>query len=197
MLLVRFVSPALGHDRFVPRDGSIGNVKRVPILVVAAILILSASPASASCVEPPPLEERLGEARTVFVGTIASTSNRDRNAAVRVEKIWLGQRLPARVEVLGGEQSANVSSSVDREWEEGARYLFVLDDTTAPFRDDACSATTEYTSRIAALEPDGAIAPLRSTSGGFSPWIFVGLGLLALGVLQARRAARRAHSLEI
>jgi len=161
------------------------------------LALLQAGTAFASCALPAPLEDRIGDARVVFVGTVVETSNLERNADVRVEKIWLGERLPQRVEVHGGEQSANVGSSADREWVDGRRYLFVLDDTTSPFKDDACSATTEYTDEVASLEPEGTVGPIASEPGSFSPWILLGGGLVVLGVLQARRAARRAHSIDV
>ena len=161
------------------------------------LALLQAGTALASCAPPPPLEDRLGDARVVFVGTVVDTSNLERNAGVRVEKIWLGERLPQQVEVHGGEQSANVASSADREWVDGRRYLFVLDDTTSPFEDEACSATTEYTDEVASLEPEGTVGPIASEPGSFSPWILVGVGLVALAMLQARRAERRAHSIDI
>jgi hypothetical protein len=129
-----------------------------------------------------------------FVGMVLNASNRGRDASVRVESIWLGPRLPETVAVSGGPSDRNVISSVDRSWVTGERYLFVLDDRTPPFRDDACSATTPYTSAVAKLEPEGAITP---QDGGLGRWLVVALVLVALGALQARRAWRRAHSLNV
>ena len=129
------------------------------------------------------------------MGTIQSTSNGDRNATVRVERIWLGPVLPATVEVQSGAQGSGVASSADRTWVLNETYLFVLADPEPPFTDEACSATTVYTERVAALEPDGAIEPEgRGGSGG--PWLLVAAALLAAGVLQVRRAARRAQTLD-
>ena len=168
---------------------------RRSLLMSLALLIALARPALASCAVAPPLRERLGEARVAFVGTVLQTTNRDRNASVRVESIWLGPRLPERVEVTGGPSQANVVSSADRSWEAGQRYLFVLDDAKPPFKDDVCSATTPYTSAIARLEPEGVISP--ENDGGSGPWLLVAVALVGLGALQARRAMRRARSVDI
>lgn len=173
-------------------------MKRILGALLMLCLPLLASPAAASCASPAPLEDELGRARTAFVGIVAATSNDDRTATVDVESIWLGETLPQRVEVSGGPddtEGVSVVSSVDRTWKSGRRYLFVLSDNTPPFTDDACSATTLYTDEVAALEPEGAATPRGD--GAFNPWVLVGVALLAVALLQARRAARRAHSIEI
>jgi hypothetical protein len=162
--------------------------------LAVAVVVAAAGPAAASCAEPVPLERSLGEARTAFVGTVVRTSNASRTAAVRVEKIWLGPRLARDVTVHGGPQGAGVASSVDRTYREGERYLFVLDDQGSPFEDNSCSGTTLYTDRIAALEPVGAITPDDGSS--FGPWVVVGAALLVAGMLQTRRAMRRAHTMD-
>ena len=130
-----------------------------------------------------------------FVGTVLEATNRNRDASVRVESIWLGPRLPEQVEVTGGPSDANVVSSVDRTWEAGEQYLFVLDDPAPPFKDDACSATTAYTPAVARLEPEGAIKP--GEEGSLGVWLGIALVLVGLGALQARRAQRRARSVDV
>lgn len=171
--------------------------------VLSLFAFLLAAPtrsALASCAADPGLRQHLGDARTAFVGQVIETSNARRNASVRVEKIWLGPALPARVEVQGGAQGEGVVSSVDRTYRTGETYLFVLRDAREPFSDDSCSGTTVYTERVAELEPEGAIGPEGAgTTGGaaLGPWVLVGVALLAVGALQVRRATRRTRSLEI
>ena len=173
-------------------------------LIAALVLVLvlsSSTPAAAICASPPPLRDSLGEARAAFVGTVLETSNEDREASVRIESIWLGRLLPEVVEISGvpagasGSPEVSLETSEDRMFEEGERYLFVPQNATPPFQDNACTATTLYTDEVAALEPEGAVAP---DSGGQGPaWVFVVVALGAVGLWQVRRARRRTEEVEI
>jgi hypothetical protein len=64
----------------------------VRVLPLAAWLPpLALSEASASCaVLPGPIASPLASAPVVFVGTVVSTSNGDREATVKIESIWRG-----------------------------------------------------------------------------------------------------------
>ena len=145
-----------------------------------------------TCLPKGSLSERLGDARYAFVGTAGEVSNDSYAATVRVESIWLGDRLPEVVNVDGHHDSD------PRSFDEGERYLFVPltrdEGQQIVFRDSACSATTGYTSSVARLTPDGAIEP---QSGGPSAWVLVLVVLLAVGFWQARRARERAAEVEV
>jgi hypothetical protein len=130
----------------------------------------------------------------VFVGTVTSTSYAGRKATVLVETIWYGPDLPAQVEVIGS-PALNAATSVDRSFQQGARYLFVPTNNQSPFQDNACSATQPYTPEIAAYKPEGARevhapATVQDTSPlRFWPWLL--LPIAAAGVGLAVRARRR------
>ncbi len=145
------------------------------------------------------LAERVEDARVVFVGTVSSIANEEREATVAVESIWIGPRLPETVVVSGAPDGATaagaqVASSVDRTFERGTRYLFVPNDAAPPFKDDACTATTEYTAAVARLEPEGTIAP---QSGTDLPWIGLLMVLFAVAFWQTRRARRKAAEIDV
>ena len=168
-------------------------MKRTVLLGAVLWLTLGAPAGAAVCPSLGPLRERIADARTVFVGTVQSVTDGNRDAAVRVEKIWIGDVLPEMVEVRSSPEEPNLITSTDRAWERGTRYLFVLADASPPFTDDSCSATTPYTDDVAALEPAGVVAPNDGRS--LTPWILLAVILVVAGVLQTRRATRRAASL--
>lgn len=161
------------------------------LFLVTTVLV---SPARASCAPPPPMKRAMAEAPAVFVGQVVSTTNEDRWAVVDVEEVWKGD-VPERVEVRGGPADPpgrlSVVSSVDRDFKNGRRYLFV------PYRrkgdvflDNICTRTTRYSGRLDKYRPAGAVplppddaepsgeqAPV--SGGGVSPWLIVGLGAAA------------------
>jgi hypothetical protein len=151
-----------------------------------AALVLTPS-ASASCVPPPPLERSLADAPIVFVGTVVRVTNQGRTATFRVEDVWKGE-VAGTVVVHGGQEGANVWSSVDRTYRKGKRYLVVpYRSQRDVFLDNACSPTREYASGLDAFRPGvaGRAAPKGSPSApaasvvdeadGGVPWLIVGL----------------------
>lgn len=135
---------------------------------VSLALIVLGAPGSAvaSCVQPPPLTEAVGEADVVFVGLVTEVSNRQRNAVVEVEVVWKGD-VDERVEVRGGPQRNDTISSVDAAYNEGERYLFVPYEGEGDlFRDNACTSTQPYEDDLADLRPADAAAPASPSPSG-------------------------------
>lgn len=133
---------------------------------VSLALIALGAPGSAvaSCVQPPPLTEAVGEADVVFVGLVTEVSNRQRNAVVEVEVVWKGD-VDERVEVRGGPQRNDTISSVDAAYNEGERYLFVPYEGEGDlFRDNACTSTQPYEDYFEELRPAGAVVLAPSPS---------------------------------
>jgi hypothetical protein len=129
-------------------------------IVVAVTLLPSPTPARASCVAPPPLDEALLFGEVVFVGTVTGVENLDRWATVAVEERWKGaDDLPDTVQVRGG-PGPGTATSVDTTFSDGVRYLFFTTRGPGYLEDNACSSTQRWTDELATHRPaDVSVAP--------------------------------------
>jgi hypothetical protein len=137
------------------------SIRRLRLLAVTAALIAAALPgtAAASCVVPQPLAESVRAADVVIVGTVGATENQGRWATINVEEIWKGPDLPPTAVVRAG-PAGDTFSSVDRTFDAGVRYLFLLGrDAQGGLTDNACSLTTPWEVGLAALRPADFRAP--------------------------------------
>jgi hypothetical protein len=141
-------------------------MRRFTIFFLAALAaVIGASSTStaalASCAMPPGQGPAgFSAAPVVFVGKVTSTSNRDREATVKVESIWRGPDLPANVTVVGTPTSGwNTASSIDRTYTAGQRYVFVPTNARPPFQDNSCTPTQPYTAAMASMAPADARTP--------------------------------------
>ncbi len=71
------------------------------VSVTAASVVLSALPASASCIASPSVEESITSSDLVFVGTVVELNNRNRWATFTIDEIWKGEPGSSRVDVRG------------------------------------------------------------------------------------------------
>jgi hypothetical protein len=166
------------------------------------VLALAPGPVAASCAMLPPVEVAIDKADAVFVGTVAGLRHEARWATVQVEEIWKGPALPAVVEVRGG-LDPTAFSSIDRTYNVGQRYLFVVslrvEGAVAALQDDACTATSEWTEALTDLRPgtvrtpaaendaeDGDGLPLASIA--VAAIVVLALGVLAFGAVALRRS---------
>ena len=164
-------------------------------LALASLGWIVPARAAASCALAPSVSDALQQADTVFVGTVTSTENRNRTATFLVSEIWRGPNVTPLVKVHGGPNDRATSTSVDRTYQEGTRYLVVARRVGDALVDDACSATQPWNAGLAALRPPGAHPPVdeRPTSGppGGASYAWVFLLILvagaAGGVLLLRR----------
>lgn len=159
--------------------------------LVAAMLVLPAGAARASCEEAIPLPQALSAAHAVFVGTVTGLDYQDRVATVAVDEVWKGS-VGAEVTVSGGggigyleqarAQGDMSFTSVDRTYAHGERYLFVTyAGEGSAFMDNQCSNTQLYERRLDAFRPADARVVEPPGNGLDSGW--VGLGAAAgLGV---------------
>lgn len=174
---------------------------RVVTFWILSVFIVTAGPASASCLMPPPLKEAIAQSPVVFVGEVLKSSNSDRTATVQVIEIWKGSVPEGTVEVLGGPEADNTATSVDRTFEAGVTYLFVLYQgmKDGRFQDNSCSSTRPYKDHYDSLRPASAQV-LSPNSGGrdvaqgvafpIVPVVLVVLLLVAgLVILISRRSA--------
>jgi hypothetical protein len=159
------------------------------VLLLVTVTAATPHPAVASCVGPVALVDSLQAADVVIVGTVVATANQDRMATVSLEEVWKGPALPALLTVDGGPGGGAIASSVDRSFERGIRYLFVLSGgDQGIFHDNACSATTPWEDAFAALRP--ADAPTQAVEKTENPNAFdisgvVGPALVAVIVALA------------
>jgi hypothetical protein len=128
-------------------------------LIALALTSATAGAAQASCAVPSALPEQIKAAALVFVGTVLSTSDDNRVAYVRVESIWKGPLGAEYVNVHGSPGSAGTVTSVDRHYQAGTRYLFILYSAEQPLQDNDCTGTQPYTNALASLRPSGARPP--------------------------------------
>ncbi len=135
-------------------------MKRILVVSCCALVasLGAAGSAVASCAPLPPLKQAIAKSPVVFVGETTATSNEDRTATVEVSEIWKGEVPEGSFEVVGGAEGANAASSVDRAYEVGITYLFVLYEPMkgGRFRDNSCSATAPYKDRFDKLRPASA-----------------------------------------
>jgi hypothetical protein len=173
-------------------------------LVLAAVIALwiaisGAGSAHASCALPPSLPDEIKSSPLVFVGTVLYTSDGDRVARVRVESIWKGPDLAAYVDVHGSPLAGSgQATSVDRTYQGGTRYLFVLYSAEQPLSDNDCSGTRPYTDDIASLRPDSARGPAPATPldeaqnlAGEHGWLLTGLAVVLIAGAAALIFRRR------
>jgi hypothetical protein len=177
-------------------------------LLTAAVFALVAScggaaGAQASCAVTPGsgptlLAAAINAAPIVFVGIVVGTASNDRVARVRVESIWKGPVIPTLVTVSGTPDQVSAATSVDRTFKVGRRYLFVPFAFGTPIQDNSCSATQEYSSQVAGLQPATVQSPAPGTDGpdptasGLSVWLWAAAGgLLLAGAVLALTGLRR------
>jgi hypothetical protein len=142
-------------------------IRRLLVAPLLAAVLAVATPvtgAVASCAVSRPLQNQIQSAAVVFVGTVAYTADGGRQAHVKVESIWKGAPLAAYVDVDGSPVSGPFAASdVDRHYDAGARYLFVLYSASQPFQDNSCSATQQFTPALTTYAPAGAKPPMAPT----------------------------------
>jgi hypothetical protein len=161
---------------------------------IAMAMMAMPRPAEASCAIQPAFPAVLDSARVVFVGTVTSTSDRDRRATVRVETIWKGPDLPAVVEVFGSPVvGGGAATSVDRSYQVGVRYLFVPTNDGPPFQDNACTPTRPYTPEVAAYIPADArqVQPASEDRSWFRFWPFLLIPVAVAGLSISAFVIRR------
>lgn len=188
------------------RSGPDRQAKDMKLLVrgwigAAAVgLVVLSSPvhAGASCAAlGTSLAEAVGESPVVFVATVVSTSNGDREAVMNIVSVWRGSDLPAQVRVIGTPETGAAATSVDRKYAVGHTYLVLPVNQSSPFQDNACTQTQEYTSDMANLAPASAKTypqPGPPPPLALSPW-WIGASVVVLagaGAVALRWRAKRA-----
>ncbi len=196
------------------RRATLRSVTVATVLALAVLLPVSA--ALASCAgDERSLEQQIDEAEVVFVGTVVGVRDQRRTASFEVHDVWKGPDLDGQVVVWGGHPpgpmpsagpgEGRVGSSVDRSWHMGHRYLVMPRIEDGWLADNICTPTRVWEDRFAAARPaddvpaddvrqpdaevtvaDEAVATATST-----PWIIVGVTVLAVGTATAFVAARR------
>jgi hypothetical protein len=169
-------------------------------LVALALVVASGERVAASCAMPPPLPDHVAMADAVFVGTVRHVTSEARTATVEVQEIWRGPDLPASVVVRGGLDEDGVTTSADRSFEVGIRYLFAVAANGGRLEDHACTATQPWTDELAALRPDDPREPLPSADGSAdvlgiavpTPPLIALLVVIAVGVAGTLAFRRRA-----
>ena len=155
-------------------------------LLAAALTILVAPTASASCAVPPM------DSPYAFTGTVVEVSDGGREATVR--------RDDGRTVTVRGSESPGAITSVDRTYAVGARYEFHPLNGSEPYRDNLCTATRQLSGpapAAPAAENDSSLPswlPYDPQSGVVS-WVAAAgvlIGVLAVGVVGVRWATRRA-----
>lgn len=178
-------------------------------ILFAAAVLTTPGIALASCTAPPPLDQAIAEAETVFVGTVVGLDFDARLATFEVIEVWKGAVGPEAL-VNGGPglqelaaaraQGQNVFSSVDRQFGAGETYLVVSHGRSGEFLfDNACSSTqlvsaeTELARPATAHAPSAASEPLEATEIDTGvPWILPAIGVTAaLGIIAGVVYSRR------
>lgn len=138
--------------------------------------------ALADCAPAPGLEQAIGDADLVFVGTVTGVQHDGRSATVEVKEIWRGGEMPATVTVLGGLDPAQPMED-DRTFEVGVEYLFFPSVVDGRLVDGICSATTPWAEALGALRTVDAHAPMPPEPPAAGP--LADLAVLAPAILTA------------
>ncbi len=129
-------------------------MKSLAVCIASLTLVLGvAGVAHASCVPQPSLSESIAASSVAFTGTVTAVGGGDRIATVIVDEVWKGGPLPSQVQVHGGPSDPRTTTSVDRTYEQGDKYLFVPVNDESPFQDNICSATQEYSPQLENSRP--------------------------------------------
>jgi hypothetical protein len=158
----------------------------VAALTAAGLFAGATAEASASCVASPPASP------WAFTGTVVSTEHDGRVAAVRTDD-------GRRVEVVGT-SSVSGFTSVDRDFEIGARYEFHPANSTSPYEDNICTRThlissppteptTETTLGIAHKRPAAGDTPSGLGTTAAIAGSGAAIALIAAFVVWRRRRA--------
>lgn len=110
------------------------------LLIVAALVgftILSIPGTAGAACTPPDLESGMRRANVVFIGTVESVSNGDRNAVFDVHWVWRGRDVPEVVTVYG---EASTPGD-DRTFQTGITYIVATSTSVDPYRSDRCTGT--------------------------------------------------------
>ncbi len=136
----------------------------VAFALVAAVGVVGHAPAAgAECERAPALEEAVGEASIVFIGTVASVSAGRTVATVAVAAVWKGDDLPGELEVRGGYEGDPDPATFNV----GGTYIFFPDNRRPPFVSDACSGTRLYSGPPLVVPP--YLADEAGTATGRAP----------------------------
>jgi hypothetical protein len=154
------------------------------MLAATAAILLLPHAAAASCRQPPPFDEHLGEADVIFVGTVMHlATGDDRIATFAIEEIWSGPELPAVVRVYGGEDP-EMWTSVDRSFMAATRYLVAARLVDGKLMDDSCSATRPWHPDLVQFRPADARQPAtEAATSTEQPLDYVPLPVLGLAAL--------------
>lgn len=157
-------------------------------MAAVAVVLLPAHAACASCLpDDRPLPVKVAEAEIVFVGTVLTVTKAGRTARMQVEDIWRGAELGEQVVVHGGPGGAS-STSVDRYWEPGKRYLVFPRRDDGRLTDTACSPTQLWEPQLVAFRPDESY-PLEPQPGRVittaqpTAWLFISVAVIVMLVL--------------
>ena len=173
--------------------------RRLIPVVFALAGLATASPASADCDPAGPVERVLPKADVAFVGSVTATDGSV--ARFAVAEVWAGD-LPDVVEIRGlndglaGRGGAAGPAPIvedDRLWTVGQTYLVLPVVEGAVLRDQACTATTEWSAELAGLRPADARIVAAEEAGGVSvpPAVLAAGGVLLLVIIVSVLAFRR------
>ncbi|MEX2623315.1 MAG: hypothetical protein WD651_06285 [Acidimicrobiia bacterium] len=129
-----------------------------------ATLALSV-PATALCADPPGFAQGFAAAPLVFTGTVVSTSSSNRVALLEVDTVWKGSGVSVDASIWGtGDPFPRggfmTTSSLDRSFLNGVRYVFFPTSSSDPYMDNSCTLTQELT-----LDLEEALAKLAGGPG--------------------------------
>jgi hypothetical protein len=170
-------------------------IRRLLIAALAISWLGLAPPAAADCEPAGPVADALRTAPVAFVGTVVAVDGPA--ARFAVAEVWAGE-VGAEVEVRGlSERSIGRSvdgpqgfTEDDRHWTAGATYLVVPWVEGSVLRDSICTATTEWSDDLTALQPADARILEGLGTVGRPTWlllIVIASAVLAAGSVLAFR----------
>jgi hypothetical protein len=166
---------------------AIVRVAAVVALAVAALLVPGpvASPVAAVCAGVQAIDDALlSGTTTVFVGTVVNTENDNRWVTVLVDERWHNaDGIPDTVFVHGGPDQGE-SMSDQRIYTKG-RYVFAVTNAGPYYEDNACTATTPWSSDLARYRPGNVAEAPGSGSGSPLDFLESGNAALAAGLALA------------
>ncbi|TAJ99452.1 MAG: hypothetical protein EPO36_12010 [Chloroflexota bacterium] len=180
-------------------DVARGLARILPVIAVAAALLLAPGPALADCQMAGPLDQAIAQAEVAFVGRVSEIDAGGRSAAVEVLEVWKGD-VASRIVVDGGLDPANPAED-DRTFQLGVTYLFVPNVVEGHLVDGICTATAPWDeASMAGLRPaepparpspapaaTGPLAELADLAGPLFLALIVGGAAFAVAIVVGRR----------
>lgn len=160
-------------------------MRRVKLAIIAVVLVMAASPANGSCVQPV-LADQIARADVIAYGTVTSSGQLlsfppQSVFRFRVERLYKGEA-GGEVRVAGG-PVAGAATSVDYRAEDGTKHTLYLRRADSGFVTDSCSGSHSGAATVEEKQALGEGRAVAAASGNDLGFAATAAGLLVLALV--------------